>query len=177
MVIDEKNKKYNKSAIFLLPMLGLSNKVFGDFYNVYYKTIYNNNQDEKRIYLVYNIIKINNTITNNIINNENYINNYYLDGFQVFIYRVPNNYLRDFILFYNGKYNSFSKEYKELLINFYSIFNKKIDLNKILNTLPKYREELADNLNVNIQDINEIYPIPDEIEETFSISNNYKLVL
>jgi hypothetical protein len=37
------------------------------------------------------------------------------------------------------------------------------------------RSELAKKFNVNVDKIDEIFPIPDEIEETFNIGNNYKL--
>jgi hypothetical protein len=168
MIIESKDKQYNKSAIFLLPMLDINLNAFSNFYNVYYKTIFNN---DERIYVVYKDISID---TNNIISRSRfYITNYDVDGFKVYIFKIPNEYTDDFKLFYNGKYNSFSTRFKEVLLKTYKI--KKGELNKILNSLPEDRKALADKFDVKIEDINEVFPIPDEIEETFSISNNYKL--
>jgi hypothetical protein len=71
MILDNKDKKYNKSSVFLLPMLDLHIRNFVNFYNVYYKTIYDS---EKRIYVVYdkieepvnyklfNFVKVNTTV-------------------------------------------------------------------------------------------------------------------
>lgn len=175
MVVEKKNKNYNKSAIFLLPLIGINLNLFVDFYNVYYKSVYNYDENEKRIYVVYKINSITEDTSKNIIKSLYYFSNYNIDGFKVFIYRVPNIFIKDFNLFINGKYNSFSKAYKTLLLSSYPM--KREELNKILNSLPKHIEELAKKFDVNSKDIKEIFPIPDEIEETFSISNNYKLEL
>jgi uncharacterized membrane protein len=174
MVIEKKNKKYNKSAVFLLPMLDIKLNLFANFYNVYYKTIYNKDENEKRIYLVYELNAINEKVISNITNCEYYINSYNIDDFKIFIYRVPVLYNYDFMLFCNGKYNSFSKLYKDLLLKSYGML-KGEELNRILNSKLKHKEELAKKFDVNVKDIKEIFPIPDEIEETFSVSNNYNL--
>ena len=166
-------KKYNKSVIFLLPMLGININKFDKFYNVYYKSIYNNDENKKRIYIVYENKFINNTIINEISNIPYYLDNYNLDSFIIFRFKVPELYISDFILFCNGCYSRFSSNYKQLLLTSYSI--NKTELNKILNPLDKDRKELANKFDVNQVDIVEIYPILDEIEETFSISNSYKL--
>lgn len=175
MVIKENKKKRNKSSIFLLPMLGINLDLFKSFYDVYYQSTNEdkNNKENKKIYLVYKTENINIELINPIINSIHYLNTYNLDGFTIIRYKVPLNYLKDFKLFCRGKYNSFSNEYKNLLLRSYK--TNKTELEKILNTLPQTKEELAKRLNVNIDSVKEVYSIPDEIEETFSASVNYKL--
>lgn len=173
MVIEKNNKKYNKSTVFLLPMLGLPLQHFKNFYNVYYKTIYDKDTDIKRIYVVYKNEDLTSDITINISRATTFMDKYYIDNFTIFRYRVPELFLKDFILFCNGKYNTFSTKYKNILTGSY-IMNK-VELERILNALPKDRQALADKFDVNIEDIKEIYPIPDEIGETFTIANNYNL--
>lgn len=176
MVIEKNKKEYNKSAVFLLPMLDIKLNLFSNFHNVYYKTIYNDDENEKRIYLVYKINNINEQIVKDITNNVHYLRDFDIDGFKVIVYKVPLIYIKDFILFCEGKYNNFSKLYKNLLLFSYGTL-KKDELNKILNSTDRHKEELATKFDVNIKDIKEVFPIPDEIEETFSVGNNYKLEL
>ncbi len=173
MVIEKNNKKYNKSSVFLLPILGINLRFFKKFYNVYYKTIYDKDRDIKRIYVVYKNEDLLDEVNTNITKATCYMDKYYIDSFTIFRYKVPELYLKDFILFCNGKYNNFSTRYKELLLFSYAV--DKQELEKILNSLPKDRQALADKFDVSIEDIKEIYPIPDEIEETFTIANNYNL--
>lgn len=175
MNIMEVKIKKNKSSVFLLPMLGINLNLFKNFYNVYNQSVYEKNNEDRKIYIVYKTENINQEILNSISKSVYYLDNKDIDSFTIIRYRVPSIYLNDFKLFCNGKYNSFSKEYKNLLLKCYSI--NKVEFEKILNTLPKTKQELAEKFNVNIEDIKEVYSIPDEIEETFSISNNYKLKL
>lgn len=173
MVVEKNNKKYNKSSVFLLPMLGINLDYFKDFYNVYYKNIYDKEKDVKRIYVVYKNQDLLDTMTTNIIKNVNYLDSYSIDNFTIFRYKILEIYLNDFNLFCNGSYSSFSNSYKKLILDSYSI--NKQELIKILNSINTDRKALADKFDVNIENIKEIYPIPDEIEETFTLANNYNI--
>ncbi len=174
MVINKK-KGLSKSATFLLPMLGINLTLFNNFYNVYYKTVYNEDENKKRIYVVYESDKITDETTENISKCFHYINSFLVDGFKVFVYRVPPPYIEDFTSFTVGNYNKFTKSYKQVLLISYNTQKDKI--NKIINTTEENRKDKALSLAVSTEDINEVFPIADEIEETFSISDNYKLEL
>jgi hypothetical protein len=105
MILDNKDKKYNKSSVFLLPMLDLHIRNFVNFYNVYYKTIYDS---EKRIYVVYD--KIEEPVNYKLFKLSSYfLKDYNVDGFRVIVFRIPEDllyFLSLMILVYFVKVNT-----------------------------------------------------------------------
>jgi hypothetical protein len=172
---------YNKSTIFIRPMLGYSPLFYGErFYNCYIELdeniqdkLKNNLKLNNYIYIVYKYpiyIENFNALTSfeehlDFVE-EKKIENKYI----IFKFSVPEQFEDDFLLFLSGSYSKFSNNYKEeiLSLNSYwsSIYN---NISKILFPNKKHRKEIEEFLDVKLSANAEIFSKPDLNKEIFNI--------
>lgn len=175
-----KDVLFNKSTIMLLPLFE-SVRDFIDanmsrLINVYYNSeedVDYHNDYKNRIYFVYNKeIENVDSSYNKLTNHKLFLNRKVIDKYVIYSFKIPDVFINDFILFKKGLFSKLSDLYKKIMINYYSC--EKEFITKILYPTDTDRQQLSLYLGTN-EKINELYSIPDSNEETFSISNFYKL--
>lgn len=172
-----KKSKYNKSTVFLLPMLAdkeFINSNFDKLINIYYHTEkdidYNKNYKD-RIYLVFSnkdsLVK-----TETLKESIDFLFSETIDDYDVYTFKIPHQYLTDYIKFKKGLYTEISTKYKNMLLAYYP--KNRQYLNSILYPTDEDKKQLGLFLNSN-EKIKEVYSSPDNEEEIFKASKFYKL--
>lgn len=180
--MSRKEEKKNKSLVYLVPMISsepekiIRNLVINSdaFINTYYHSEtdidYNDNY-KNRIYLVFDKLKIKQEFVEILSKSHNYIRAEFNNDLIIFIFKIPDIYLNDFLLFKEGKYSKISKEYKCLILHCWPntitirdvLYPKKEGLDQ-LKIILKTREKITETLSK-----------PDQIKETFKMSNYFKI--
>jgi len=104
----------------------------------------------------------------------------------VLIFQIPECYHNDFELFKQGKYSQFSKDCKDIIVTFHGTYTEK-NTSKVTAYNTVYpqefkRKQIANDLMVELDLIQEVFDKPDLKEETFIelsellIKNNRKPV-
>lgn len=176
-----KDGKYkNKSRVFLLPMLGI------DLIHVNEKIDYlidvNFVQDElPKIVLIFDNIDYE-PLTEDVYRLKNNVD--YLgiikdddDKELCMFFDIPSDFKDDFELFTKGKYSQLSTAYKNILIRRYNVnrgigVNRKTNLPNVnlydaIKPLDKTKEEIATQLGVEVEMINEVLDPPNLKHEEF----------
>lgn len=172
---------FNKSYVFLLPMLDFSTKFIDDniknLINIYYHCEedvgYDNNYKD-RIYCVFKKDKIDPTKAAALYNTQQFIGTIEKDNYLIFIFKVPEIYLQDYLLFKKGMFSKMSAQYKAQVITMYP--SDVEYLRGILDPSDKDKQQLSIFLGVRDQ-IKEVYSVPEPSEEIFKMSNFYKLII
>ena len=172
-----KKSKYNKSTIFLLPMLADKEFINGNFdklINIYYHTEkdvdYNKNYKD-RLYLVFDNkdVLVN---TESLKESIDFLFCENIDDYDIYTFKIPHQYLKDYIKFKKGMYTEISDRYKQILIAYYP--KNKSHLKSILYPSDEDKRQLGLFLKSN-EKIKEVYSSPNNEEEIFKASKFYKL--
>lgn len=112
-------KYTNCSALFLPQTVGVTSQNRHDFtfVNSYLYDESRPEYGEGHIIIVFkpqNKKSFENYVGNEVFRNENFLENYSLDEFEIMIYKIPEKYKNDLELFKQGKYSEFSKEIRQL---------------------------------------------------------------
>lgn len=181
-VRDKDKIKYNKSTIFLLPMLSecksfLNTSNMKLLVNVYYHNeedlTYSNNYKD-RIYCVFKNTEefISKENLSKIEHSINYITTSILEDYVVITFKIPYVYLNDYLLFKKGNYSKISDIYKKKLLEYYPYHDDY--LKNILYPTDTSRKQLSLFLDSK-ESITEVYSRPNTEDEIFKISKFYKL--
>jgi len=161
------SSKRTKSSNFLLPMIGGNRKLlFWDrlFVNCY---IENNNT----MLLVYRIsldpmfIQFQETLEKfKSFKELRFVHPEYI----VFVFNIPNRYVKDFNCFINGQYSKFSNDYKLKILDFHFL-TMEGQTAQILFKSPIRKKQLENALGCVLEDESELLSIIDPEKETFNI--------
>lgn len=159
--------KTTKNYIFILPLLDINYRSLPiNFLNSY---IYGSTE----IALVFNKIKNNqfDKYLQYIKLNKNFVE--YREDLDeiILIFQIPERYHNDFELFKQGKYSKFSKDCKDIIVTFHGIHTEK-NSHKVTAYNTVYpqefkRKQIADELMVEKDLIQEVFDKPDLEEENF----------
>ncbi len=179
------NKKlsgsFNRSFVFLQPMLDF-NKTFvsknmTNLVNVYYhceEDIDYDNNYKDRIYCVFKKSDFDHKAAANIYNTSQFLGTIEKDDYLIFIFKVPDIFLQDYLLFKKGMFSKMSSHYKAKILLEYP---SDVDyLKAILYPTDKDKQQLSLFLGTKEQ-IKEVYSIPEPSEEIFKMSNFYKIII
>lgn len=131
---------------------------------------YNENY-RNRIYVVFNKKTIKQELVDLLASLDNYIRAEFILDFIIFVFKIPDVFLNDFLLFKEGQYSKFSKEYKDLITKCWPY---KLNLKEILYPTKDRIYQLQLILGTN-EKITETQGKPDTIKETFKMSNYFKI--
>lgn len=173
-------KFFNRSTIFLLPMLDFNKNFIFENYNqlvnIYYhceEDIDYNNEYKDRLYTVFKKGDIDYTKAANLYNTPQFIGTIEKGDYFIFIFKIPDIFLEDYLLFKKGMFSKMSKVYKAKLFIEYP---GDVDyLKAILYPTEKDIAQLSLFLNSR-EKLTEVYSKPETSEETFKLSNFYKIV-
>lgn len=161
--------------MFVLPMCSINYKSFpNNFINCYI-----NDSDE--IIAVFNIPEIPELFKeflSYIEDNKNYTK-YEEDIDEISLYfTIPNECKENYNLFLKGKYSKFTESYKQLLCEYYGRISRRTDYKvNLINVIypEKFKkQQIADNLGVNISLIEETLDRPDLTKEIYKSINQLK---
>lgn len=102
---------YSKTTDFILPMLGNHISIYSKYlYNVYLHpefedcicVVFNQNNDEE--------------LMNKLESTDGYIDDIEVKNKQIYIFKLPDEFLPNLKLFKLGKYSKFDKKYKEVIL-------------------------------------------------------------
>ncbi len=174
--------EYNKSTIFLLPMLAeckgfLNTENRKLLVNIYYHTeedLNYNKSFKNRIYCVFkNTPEFNSDSNlNKLKQSSNYIGINRIDNYVIIIFKVPYTYLGDYLLFKKGKYSKISDKYKKILLDYYPSF--KDYLKNILYPSDIDKKQLSLFLGTK-ENITEVYSTPNPTDEIFRLSSFWNI--
>lgn len=165
-----KNNKivYTYSTRFILPMLGFTVLDFSNnLVNVHILDI-----DKKHIVLIFE--NDDDLCHNSVIKcrvNENYITEELHDDEIIVKFEIPSNHISNFNKFIQGKYSEFDNIFKKKLVMLYgnSVIQDGIEVTTYDIIYPRLekRKALADYFNNPVENIKEVYSIPDMEYEMF----------
>jgi len=100
----------------------------------------------------------------------------------LYIFEFPEEYIREYNLFKQGKYSKYGKDAKDTIINFFgNIYAGNLNAVKFLMTLKqvlyqdnKLKQELEKKLNVTLPEGAELSDITCLVRETFEVTNIIK---
>ena len=169
---------FNKSTIMLLPLFesvrDFIDNNMSKLVNVYYNSeedVDYHNDYKNRIYFVYK--EVIDTVNDSFLTEHKlFLKKERIDCYITYSFKIPDVFINDFILFKKGRFSKLSDLYKKILVNYYK--SEKEFITKILYPSDNDKHQLSLFLNTN-EKINELYSVPDSTEETFNISNFYKL--
>ena len=170
--------RYNKSSVFLLPMLGIPTKHFKGFINAYCKCDFDKDGDDyrNRIYVVLAASSVTDAVLTTLASSKYYMKVINEQGVKIFVFKIPLKYISDYNYILKGKYSLTSDEYKELIKGVYGEFDpvEEEKRSKPYSTVYPTKQDikiLARKLNVYESDIKEILDSPSMQEETFKMSH------
>ena len=169
------SNKYTKSTTFIMPMIARSVKDYPGFVNCYIR-----DESKPNLKLHIFVVQEEKKIPKLFYHKNPFLqSNYSIDGFKIWIYKVPETLLEDYYHFEDGEYSQFSKKYKNILCSNFP----KLETNrftgevirhgnfKIIYPTKQDRIELADELDCKVSDLPknaEIISKPKLEEETFN---------
>lgn len=164
----QKRQMFNKSYTYILPMLSTQfDVVKANLVNTYIGCDEYSGYDN-HIFLLYNYVG-----NPRFIEYEDYLEHtklfvakYDPDTYHVmFIFKVPEEYQDVYDKFKQGKYSTFSEDYKILIFKFHSITSENHKVAKVLYKHPELKEELEDRLDIILPPDSEVSSVPDlEVE-------------
>ena len=175
--------RYNKSKTYLLPLLAevidIDKRFFNSLVNTYIS-------DANGIYsdcllILHNFSFKNPEFTayeHKLTNNQYFVESIDIDNQVLYIYKFPEEYMKEYNLYKKGKYSKFGQDAKDTIIEFFgNIYAGNLNAVKFLMTLKqvlyqdkKLKKELERKLNVILPDNAELTDIADLECETFEIT-------
>jgi hypothetical protein len=117
--------KYTKTTQFMLPSVGVNVKnrlIFKFFLNAYLQDMGHRHQYERPIFVLFNVKNFGDRdwekVYSALVKSPNYINDYDIgkqegNSLVMLVFKVPDEFERDYYYFKRGKYSKFSEVYKE----------------------------------------------------------------
>lgn len=172
----------NKSTIFLLPLLDFNrdfiNKNMQSLVNIYYhceEDIDYNNNYKDRVYCVFKKENFDHKKAVNMYNTPQFIGSIEKDKYLIFIFKVPEIFLQDYLLFKKGMFSKMSNFYKARVIAEYVPPDVEY-LKAILYPTDDDKHQLSLFLGAK-EKIKEVYSVPETSEEIFKLSNFFKIII
>lgn len=163
----------NKSFTYVLPMLSpymdiekynLKNTFIGD---EAYK------QHDNNIFLLYRFYGSKEFLAyeDYLKSNELFVGSYDPDEYHVmYIFKVPEEFQKDYDLFKAGKYSELDYEYKVIIFSFHNILDPKHRVAKVLFKHPELHQEWEERTGTTIPEGMEVSSIPDMSKEVYNDS-------
>ena len=111
----------------------------------------------------------------------NYVDDYDDSGYLVFIFRIPEENEKDYILILNGKYSEISAKAKKLILqnNFFSgkVFTLPLILNKSEALKTSWEDRLSNPGSLAVLGDQEVWPIIESVEEVLTPDVMKKIAL
>lgn len=111
----------------------------------------------------------------------NYVDDYDDSGYLVFIFRIPEENEKDYILILNGKYSEISAKAKKLILqnNFFSgkVFTLPLILNKSEALKTSWEDRLSNPGSPAVLGNQEVWPIIESVEEVLTPDVMKKIAL
>ena len=111
----------------------------------------------------------------------NYVDDYDDSGYLVFIFRIPEENEKDYILILNGKYSEISAKAKKLILqnNFFSgkVFTLPLILNKSEALKTSWEDRLSNPGSPAVLGDQEVWPIIESVEEVLTPDVMKKIAL
>lgn len=177
--------RYNKSKTYLLPLLS----EFVDIRKQYFYNLENTfisddiNMHENCIYLQHNFSFKNPKLT--LYENQLTENDFFVDLIDdtdnnkvIYVFKFPEEYMHEYNKFKEGKYSEFTRDAKEIILNFYGdIYSNNeravgflLKTKQILFKNKILREKYERELNVKIDSTAELSDPMNEEDETINLS-------
>lgn len=151
---------YTKTTQFMLPSISVNIKnkiVFKFFVNSYINDVKHEHEYERPIFVLFSVKDFKDKdwekVYSALILSPNYITDYDCgkqdeDNLVMIVFRVPDEYARDYYLFKKGKYSQFSQQYKEKFPRFVATDDNKNEpkesiMWQVINKSDLLKEELA----------------------------------
>jgi len=175
--------RYNKSKTYLLPLIsevvGLEMPFMKNLINTY--MFDEDSQYRDCIGILHEFSFKNPSFTayeHRLINNNLFVTSKDVGDKVLYIFRFPEEYLKEYYKLVEGKYSEFGNDAKELILRFWAeVYNGNsgaisflISVKQILYKDTKLREKLEKDLNVKIDENQELGDILDIDRETFKIN-------
>ena len=174
--------KYTKSKTYLLPLmsevLDLNIKFMPQLLNTYMFDDKNEYQDCFFILHEFNFKNPEFTsYEHKLVNNPLFVKNIDLDNKVVYVFKFPEEYLKEYYHLSNSKYSSFGEDAKQLILRFWGEVysgnslgvNFLLKVKNILYKDKKLKEKLEKDLGVKLDDDQELGDYVDLENETFKI--------
>ena len=175
-----KKEGFNKSFIFLLPILVQYLPYSHDYYDSLVDSyIYDSERKYKQCLTIehkFDIIKPEfKKYEDDLMSNILFIDLIDRGNNSLYVFKFPENYLKDYNLFELGKYSQMSKEAQSFVMSFWSTLPSKhkwkenflIKLNRIFNKDPKLRVYWEDLIGMKLPEDSELASTIYEEHETF----------
>ncbi|MCP4255002.1 MAG: hypothetical protein GY775_16670 [Candidatus Scalindua sp.] len=182
--LDSKNFKIrefesNLSSTYLLPLLDLKRDTVilkQNFINCYLRHYNYKHETGEYLYLIYRWLPAKYYAEFvSLMSKLQGFNSYVKDKdkrFDVFVFKVNTNKVRDIKLILEGKYSKISETSKKLILLFHLHINSSDYLWKVLNKCNSLREQIGKDLNCKIPEDVDLEEKMKIIEETWSYSKN-----
>lgn len=183
------NIKYNKSKTYLLPLLTevveFDRKFFSNILNTYVADDLGMYKNSLLIYHDFTFRNPEFTFYEHKLTNSQYFTDLIdIDNMVLYVFRFPDEYMKEYNNFLEGKYSEFGNDAKELILTFYThIYQNNLNavgflvkLRQILFKDSKLKEQLEKNLKINLPVNAELTDIPDLNKETFILSQHYNKI-
>lgn len=184
-MIIEQFKRYNVSCVFLLPLLKLNRKKLEA---LGFKDTYWFNGEEKLVYescihLLFKPTSLKNFNEFLLEEKERKApivdENDYPGGLVIVTYRLPQRFIKDYNLIWQGKYSETSKEYQDMFPKTVKITNasgivvtEMSGQHMVFSRYQPMKRKLEEELDAELSDAQEIWVMPSIERETFKLKNN-----
>jgi hypothetical protein len=180
----------NKSITYLLPLLSevvnFNFKFFENLEDVY--LLDDLGKHENCMYLLYDFSSSIEDFTEyeqEIIDSLGFLEMVDVGNKVLYIFKFPEDYIKEYALYKEGKYSQFSKKAKKLIMTFYtkvykgnlSAINYLIKIKQVLFKSDTLRRKLEKELNVKIDERAELTDACNIKNETFLISEYIKNIV
>lgn len=174
---------YNKSKTYLLPLVA---QLYG-FKEKHLKLIKNtylfdqDDQFEKCFFIEQEFDLSNPEITHyehELTNNSYFLKHYDYSNYVIYVFKFPEEYLKEYDLFIEGKYSKFQKDAKDLIIDFWTSLyggfkdgiNFVLKVKQILYKSKELKDVLEQELKVKLDDDAELSSLINKSEETINLN-------
>lgn len=165
------SKKRNRSTFCLMPMLGIDRSyMYWDeyYYLNCYVAIDEFPEDKNKLYLLFNFDKQTEAylaVRDKLSKSEYFAREFCHTSksadYIIFVFNIPDKYKREVTRYKEGKYSTFSREYKNLIFKVHKVTDKK-ELYHIIMKTDKRRLRLSNELNHDIDEDTELWEKPKE---------------
>jgi len=169
------SKNFTRSTTYLMPMLGHSVKEFINVVNCY---MYDESKPEydNHIFLLH---KFDDDVRSGYLSYEDSLKQHelYVDSYDpnnphvMFVFKVPEEYQKEYDLFKAGQYSKFRDSYKRHILKFQGGLFQTKKIRQVLYKSEKLHKEWEERLGVEIPLGQELSSIPDRDKETYKLSD------
>lgn len=182
------SKKYNASKTYLLPLLSELVDINKNFINELQNTYMfdENNEHQECLYILHDFNFRNPEFTayeHKLLNNELFVKHIDMGNQVLYVFKFPEEYMKEYYLLQDGKYSEFGEDAKELILDFWTEMYGKVPgginvilkIKQILYKDKKLKQQLEERLSsrnhkVIIDDDAELGQSVDVEKEVFKIA-------